>query len=140
MATRFVVARKPSRRKNRVAASFLFGGGGNAETLLSLDPLLRQAWQERSLPPLLVGFLGVPGFCFYLDAPAWGDVSGNIAVGHSMLGAVREQFAGEASRTRAGLVGVSKRFIANCGSSIFLTSITSYATLIMLDRRSRRAY
>lgn len=85
---------------------FLHGGGGNAETLLSLEPLLGQAWQEQSLPPLLVGSLGVPPFCFYLDAPAHG-MFWQQAVGHSLLGAVREQFAGKASTTRAGLVGLS---------------------------------
>jgi len=85
---------------------FLYGGGGNAETLLSLEPLLRQAWQEQSLPPLLVGCLGVPPFCFYLDAPAHG-MFWQQAVGHGLLRAVREHFAGEASSSRAGLVGVS---------------------------------
>jgi S-formylglutathione hydrolase len=85
---------------------FLYGGGGNAETLLSLEPLLRLAWQEHSVPPLLVGCLGVPAFCFYLDAPAHG-MFWQQAVADGLLRAVREQFADEASTTRAGLVGLS---------------------------------
>jgi S-formylglutathione hydrolase len=85
---------------------FLYGGGGNAETLLALEPLLQRAWQERGVSPLLVGCLGVPPFCFYLDAPAHG-MFWQRAVGHGLLRAVREHFAGEASTTRAGLVGVS---------------------------------
>jgi S-formylglutathione hydrolase len=85
---------------------FLYGGGGNAETLLSLEPLLRQAWRERTVAPLLVGCLEVPPFCFYLDAPVHG-MFWQQAVAHGLLQAVRERFAGEASTTRAGLVGVS---------------------------------
>jgi len=85
---------------------FLYGGGGNAETLLSLEPLLRQAWQEHSVPPVIVGCLGVPPFCFYLDAPAHG-MFWQHAVGHGLLLAVREHFAREASPTRAALVGIS---------------------------------
>jgi S-formylglutathione hydrolase len=85
---------------------FLYGGGGNVETLLSLEPLLGQAWRERSLPALIVACLAVPPFCFYLDAPTLG-MHWQHAVSQGLLRAVRTRFAAEASTTRAGLVGVS---------------------------------
>jgi S-formylglutathione hydrolase len=85
---------------------FLYGGGGNVETLLSLEPLLSGAWQDGSLEPLIVACLGVPPFCFYLDAPEHG-MFWERAVADGLLAATRRRFDGEASPTRAGLAGVS---------------------------------
>jgi hypothetical protein len=52
---------------------FLYGGGGSEETLSALEPLLAQAWSSGALAPLLIGCLGVPPFCFYLEDPARGE-------------------------------------------------------------------
>src|SRR5688572_3773169 len=62
---------------------FLYGGGGDQETLLSLEPLLAQAWRDGSLGPLLIGCLGVPPFCFYLDDAASGQ-HWQTAVSHGL--------------------------------------------------------
>lgn len=85
---------------------FLYGGGGDQDTLLSLAPLLAKAWGEGSLDPLLIGCLGVPPFCFYLDDPASGDYW-QSAVAQGLLQALRTRFEQRASSGPVGLVGVS---------------------------------
>ncbi len=85
---------------------FLHGGGGDQDTLLALQPLLEQAWQERSLPPLSIACLGVPPFCFYLDDPARGE-HWQSAVSHGLLQALQERFAAWVSTAPAALLGVS---------------------------------
>jgi S-formylglutathione hydrolase len=91
------------RRAELPVCLFLYGGGGSHESLLAIEPLLRDAWRDGTLPPLIVGCLGVPPFCFYLDdAPAqhW-----QSAVSQGLLSAVRSRFVGSARP--AGLVGIS---------------------------------
>jgi S-formylglutathione hydrolase len=85
---------------------FLYGGGGHHETLLSLEPLLAQAWSSGSLAPLVVACLGVPPFCFYLDDPDH-DEYWQSAVAQGLLDGVRARFPERASPTPAGLVGIS---------------------------------
>jgi S-formylglutathione hydrolase len=86
--------------------AFLYGGGGKAETLLTLEPLLAQAWQERSLSPLFVACLEVPPFCFYLDDLERG-YHWQSAVSRSLFDAVGVHFGRVTCSARAGLVGVS---------------------------------
>lgn len=85
---------------------FLYGGGGDQETLLALEPLLTEAWRERSLAPLAIGCLGVPPFCFYLDDPASGD-HWQTAVSQGLLPALRARCGERASAGAPGLVGIS---------------------------------
>jgi len=85
---------------------FLYGGGGSAETLLAIEPLLAGAWRDASLAPLCVACLGVPPFCFYLDDPARGAFW-QRAVASGLLDTLRRRFADRVSAARAGLVGVS---------------------------------
>ena len=82
---------------------FLYGGGGNHETLLALEPLISGAWRDGSLSPLLVACLGVPPFCFYLDDGP--EQRWQSAVSQGLLAAVRARFA--VSAQRAGLLGIS---------------------------------
>lgn len=85
---------------------FLYGGGGEPESLLALEPLLAAAWRAGSLAPSFVACLGVPPFCFYLDDTerGWGW---QRAVAVSLLDGVRARFARDVDAAVAGLVGVS---------------------------------
>jgi S-formylglutathione hydrolase len=86
--------------------AFLYGGGGNQEALLALEPLVGAAWRDGSLAPMLVACLGVPPFCFYLDDPARGSHF-QSAVSRTLFGAVCERFGPQETNTPAGLVGIS---------------------------------
>lgn len=85
---------------------FLYGGGGQPETLLALEPVLSAAWRAGSLAPLLIACVRVPPFCFYLDDGergwAW-----ERAVSEGLLGGVRARFSDAIAAAPASLVGVS---------------------------------
>ena len=82
------------------------GGGPFAATLLAIEPLLAAAWRDGSLSPLLIGCVGVPPFCFYLDDPARGQ-HWQSAVSPGLLQALRAQLGELASPAPGGLVGIS---------------------------------
>ena len=69
---------------------FLYGGGGDAETLFSLEPVLAGL-------PAAVACANVPPYCFYLDR--WAQV-----VSHDLVAAVTTRWRPPSA---IGLVGVS---------------------------------
>lgn len=71
---------------------FLFGGGGSAETLVDVAPLLEGV-------EMAVACAGVPPLCFYLEP--WERL-----VGHDLLSAARARCGPDAD-DRAALVGIS---------------------------------
>lgn len=85
---------------------FLYGGGGQLQTLLSLEPLLAPAWQSGKLPPLFVACAGVPPFCFYLDDAERGQGWQKV-VSERLLDEVRARFPRDVASAAAGIVGVS---------------------------------
>lgn len=76
-------------REPRTACLFLYGGGGSAELLATIAPLLDGV-------PSVVACAGVPPFCFYLDR--WERV-----IADALRIAIEERFAPSA----LGLVGIS---------------------------------
>lgn len=57
---------------DRPICLFLYGGGGSAETLLAIEPLLASAWQAGTLPACRVATATVDPWGFYLDEAARG--------------------------------------------------------------------
>jgi S-formylglutathione hydrolase len=82
---------------------FLYGGGGSEQTLVELAPLLSRGVETNSIPPMTVGCLGVPPWCFYLDDAerGWGW---ETAVAEDFPSALAQRYP---SRNRPALLGIS---------------------------------
>lgn len=95
------VALRPATDDPLPVCLFLFGGGGHANDLVTIQPLLDEAFASGAVAPMTVACAGVPPFCFYLDE---GEREWETTVAERLLEEVRARSpAGEA----AGLVGIS---------------------------------
>ena len=79
---------------------FLFGGGGTADNLWDIQPLLEAGWRDGTIPPMRVACPGVDPWCFYLDDPARG-MAWESAVAGAALDAVTD------ADPPCGIVGMS---------------------------------
>lgn len=85
---------------------FLYGGGGSADTLVEMRPLLERWWKAGDVPPLLLASVEVGSMGFYLDDPVAG-AHGETLVAERLLAAVRERFDVRAEPAATGLLGIS---------------------------------
>lgn len=85
---------------------FLYGGGGSAQTLLELRPVLERWWTSGEVPPMLLASAEVGPMGFYLDDPVAGT-HGETIVAECLLAAVRERYEVAAEPSRTGLLGIS---------------------------------
>ncbi len=84
---------------------FLYGGGGTAESLLELKPLLLAAWQDRTLPSCRVMTPNVAPWGFYLDDPQRGSAWESF-IGERLLAHIHGDGSGS-QRVPVGLLGMS---------------------------------
>jgi len=82
---------------------FLFGGGGSADTLLAIAPLLLEMFRAKRMPPMVIACAGVAPFCFYLDDAERG-MHWESLVSQTLLERVKNDFD---TNGNAGLVGMS---------------------------------
>jgi S-formylglutathione hydrolase len=92
----------PSAEPSSPLCFFLYGGGGSAESLADIQPLLDQEWAAGRLPPLRLVTPDVGAFSFYLDDPARG-FGWESFVATRLLDHVRRRFQPSA----LGLLGIS---------------------------------
>lgn len=92
----------PERAEPLPLCLFLFGGGGSVENLVSLRPLLAEAFDTGLVAPMHIACAGVPPFCFYLDDPphsAW-----ETLVADHLVERARDTVD---ALPKAGIVGIS---------------------------------
>lgn len=82
---------------------FLFGGGGSAENLTSLAPVLNDHWRRDALQAMRIVCAGVPPWCFYLDHEDSGMAYESL-VGDVLPRVARERYA---TTGATGIVGIS---------------------------------
>lgn len=82
---------------------FLFGGGGSADTLTTIAPLLLEAFRTNLIRPMVVACAGVDPFCFYLDDPSRGMQWESLVAG-TLLERIHNDFH---TTGEAGIVGIS---------------------------------
>lgn len=82
---------------------FLFGGGGTADTLLAIAPLLFAMFRDKRLPPMVVACAGVAPFCFYLD-DAERRMHWENLVARTLVERVKNDFG---TNDDVGLIGIS---------------------------------
>ena len=83
---------------------FLYGGGGSANTLLEMRPLLERWWASGEVPPLHLVSAELGPLGFYLDDPVTNTHAETIVAEH-LLAAARERFG--LGPAPAGLLGIS---------------------------------
>lgn len=83
---------------------FLYGGGGSAETLAAIQPLLDGWWSSGALSPLLIATPDVGPWSFYLDDPARG-LGWESFIAERFVPCVEARFG--AARSTRGMLGLS---------------------------------
>ncbi len=86
--------------------SFLYGGGGSAETLLQLRPVIEQWWAAGDVAPMVIASAEVGPMSFYLEDPSEGSY-GETIVAERLLSAVRELLNVREDAASTGLLGIS---------------------------------
>jgi len=94
----------PSAERGLPLCLFLYGGGGSAESLHDIQPLLQQWWASSALAPMVVATPDVGPFSFYLDDPARG-LGWESFVATRFIGQLRVRF--DVAPAPCAIVGVS---------------------------------
>jgi S-formylglutathione hydrolase len=92
----------PSADRTSPLCLFLYGGGGSAESLADIQPLLDKVWSSGLLPPLRIATPDVGAFSFYLDDEASG-LGWESFVASRFLDHLHERY----SPSALGLLGIS---------------------------------
>lgn len=94
---------RPTTTERLPVCLFLFGGGGTAETLTAIAPLLLENFRTNQIRPMVVACAGVDPFCFYLDDSDRG-MKWESLVADSLLERLKNDYR---TTDDAGLVGIS---------------------------------
>lgn len=85
---------------------FLYGGGGNVETLVQLRPQLERWWGAGDLRPMVLASVEAGPLSFYLDDPHEGTL-GETLVAERLLSRVRALFDVRTDAASTGVLGIS---------------------------------
>lgn len=88
------------------ACLFLYGGGGSAETLVQMRPMLERWWRDEGVPPMVFASAEVGAMSFYLDDDEAGT-SWEQLVAEALLERVRERLPVRKDAASTGLLGIS---------------------------------
>ncbi|MEM7153831.1 MAG: alpha/beta hydrolase-fold protein [Myxococcota bacterium] len=88
------------------ACLFLYGGGGSAETLVQMRPLIERWWASDAVAPMVFASAEVGSMSFYLDDDV-AQTSWEQVVAEALLDEVRARLPVRRDPASTGLLGIS---------------------------------